>query len=157
MDCSQKCRLRYSLYILYNVLPVNIQTRCNIWSRVESRYDTRRLIWKKGCNRFALVNTRTSFWRMLLFWIMIQNSDEKRDYLSTFSGHTVYWSEYIMLPMRTSIHDNMWVCTGLYLSAVLPPTIRYIWTGPEVSRCGVGVVYFCLSPSPVPSREKLLF
>ena len=69
--------------IRHSVLPVNIQTLSNIRSRVESRYSMRFLIRNKGCNRLALVNTRTSFWRMLSFWIMIQNTDEKRDCLHT--------------------------------------------------------------------------
>ena len=72
------------LYVPWcTVLPVNIQTLSNIRSRVESRYDIRCLIREKVCNCLALVNIRKSVRCMLVFWIMIQTTDEKRDCLKT--------------------------------------------------------------------------
>ena len=64
------------------VITVHIQSLSNIRSRVESRYDIQCLIRRKGGDRLALVNTRTSFWRMLLLCIMIQSAYEKRDRLN---------------------------------------------------------------------------
>ena len=63
----------------YPVWSLNIQTLYNMRSHVESPYSIRCFIRKTGCNCLALVNTWTSSFCMLMLWILLQNTDEKRD------------------------------------------------------------------------------
>ena len=54
----------------------------NVWSCVELSCNVRYLIRKQVYNCLALVNTGTSPFCMLFFWIKPQNNDAKRDYLN---------------------------------------------------------------------------
>ena len=65
-----------------NIWPLNIRKLSNIRSRVQSPYNTRCLIRKKACDCPTLMNTRTLFVCMLVFWIMLENTNEKRDCLN---------------------------------------------------------------------------
>ena len=64
-------------------------TRFNIWSRVESPYDMRCLIRERTFANASLLSTqRHHFWCLLLFWVMLQNTDENVIVL-VFSGGMV--------------------------------------------------------------------
>ena len=64
-----------------NVWPWNFQALFDIWSRVESPYNLRCLIWKNNCNRFTFVDTGEALICMMLFWLLLQDTGDKRDCL----------------------------------------------------------------------------
>ena len=93
------CSLPYYLYIFKRFAAFR--------SRVESWYNIRCLILEKGRNRLVLVNTRTSFWRMLLLWIMIQNTDEKRDCLITYQRYSTSFLAEALHPTGWDLLSNI--------------------------------------------------
>ena len=138
---------------VYTVWPLNIQPLSNIWSRVQSPYDIRCLIGKKGYYNLALVTTPVLLFSKLLLLLFLGYLDPENVFLDNKNKYFSEWTNrYFGWKISTRQHRSI-----IFVhAAVLDFASRHWWETRLFECLAVMLSAFFLAETLVSSPRKML-